>query len=186
MSVDVVRRRFTVDEYLQMAQAGILNKADRVELLDGDIVEMTPPGPGHNASWGTLNRLLVMGVGSRALVWSGPTLRLSRHSAPEPDFVLLRPDARNYRDRYVEPGDVLLLVEISDSSLWRDRELKLPLYAAAGIQEYWVVDVQHETIEVYRDASSSGYVSIQRMRRGDVVSPSTFPDLSIAVDEMFA
>lgn len=186
MSVDVVRRRFTVDEYLQMVQAGILNEDDRVELLDGEIVEMTPPGPDHNAPTGILNRLLVLGVGSRAVVLPGPTLRLSKRSAPEPDFVLLRPDPRNYRDRYAEPGDVLLLIEISDSSLSRDRELKLPLYAAAGIQEYWIVNVENGTIEVYKDPAGVGYAWGRRCRRGESVSPSAFPDLRIAVDEIFA
>jgi len=186
MNVDVERRRFTVDEYLQMVQVGILNEDDRVELLDGDIVKMSPPGPDHNAPMGILTRLLVLGVRSRAVVIPGPTIRLSRHSAPEPDFVLLRPDPRQYRDRHVEPGDVLLLIEISDSSLQRDRELKLRLYADARIPEYWIVDVQHERIEVYRDPSSSGYISVQRLRRGELVNPSAFPDFSIAVDEIFA
>ena len=187
MSVDVVQRQFTVDEYLKMVETGILNEDDRVELLGGEIVEMTPPpGPDHNAPWGILNRLLVLGVGSRALVMSGPTLRLSRRSAPEPDFVLLRPDPRNYRDRYAEPGDVLLLVEISDSSIRRDRELKLPLYAAAGIPEYWIADVQSETVEVYKDPAGSSFASVRVFPRGESVSPSAFPDLRIAVDEIFA
>ena len=186
MSVTVVRRRFTVDEYLKMVETGILNEDDRVELLDGDIVTMTPPGPDHNAPTGILNRLLVLGVGSRAVVLPGPTLRLSKRSAPEPDFALLRPDSRNYRDRYAEPGDVLLLVEISDSSLRRDRELKLPLYAEAGIPEYWIVDVQGEVVEIYTDPSGSGYASVQRRRRGESLSPVAFPDLRIPIDEIFA
>jgi len=186
MSVDVVRRRFTVDEYLKMVETGILNEDDRVELLDGDIVTMTPPGPDHNAPTGILNRLLVLGVGSRAVVMPGPTLRLSKLSAPEPDFVLLRPDPRNYRDRYAEPGDVLLLVEISDSSLRRDREVKLPLYAAAGIPEYWIVDVQNETVRLYKDPAGSSFTSVRNFRRGEMVSPSAFPDLRIAVDVIFA
>ena len=186
MSVDVVRRRFTVDEYLKMVEVGILNEDDRVELLDGEIVQMIPPGPDHNAPTGILNRLLVLGVGSRAVVHPGPTLRLSKRSAPEPDFVLLRPDPRNYRDRYAEPGDVLLLVEISDSSIRRDRQLKLPLYAAAGIPEYWIVDVQSETVEVYKDPAGSSFASVRVFRRGESVSPSAFPDLRISVDEIFA
>jgi Uma2 family endonuclease len=187
MSVDLVRRRFTVDEYLKMVESGILNEDDRVELLDGEIVKMPPPpGPDHNACTGILNRLLVLGVGSRAVVLPGPTLRLSKRSAPEPDFVLLRTDPRNYRDSYAEPGDVLLLVEISDSSLRRDREIKLPLYAAAGIPEYWIVDVQNEAVEVCKDPAGSSFASVRQYRRGESVSPSAFPDLRIAVDEIFA
>ena len=187
MSVDVVRRRFTVDEYLKMVETGILSEDDRVELLDGEIVKMPPPpGPDHNAPTGILTRLFVLGVGSRAVVLPGPTLRLSKRSAPEPDFVLLRPDPRNYRDRYPEPGDVLLLVEISDSSIRRDRQLKLPLYAAAGIREYWIVDVQSETVEAYKDPAGSSFASVWVFRRGESLSPSAFPDLRIAVDEIFA
>ena len=187
MSVDVARRQFTVDEYLKMFELGILTEEDRVELLDGEIVEMPPPpGPDHNAPTAILTRLLVLGVGSRAIVMPGPTLRLSRWSAPEPDFVLLRPDPQNYRDRYPVPGDALLLVEISDSSIGRDRQLKLPLYAAAGIPEYWIVDVRGETVEVYRDPAGSSFASTQVFRRSDSVSPSAFPDLRITVDEIFA
>lgn len=185
MSVDVVRRRFTVDEYLRMVEAGILKTDERIELLDGEILKVSPPGPDHNAPTGILIRLLVLGVGSRAVVLPGPTLRLSKRSAPEPDFVLLRPDPRNYRDRYPEPGDVLLLIEISDSSLRRDRELKLPLYADAGIQEYWIVDVQDEVVEVYTNPSGSSYESVQRRRCGESVSPSAFPDLRIPIEEIF-
>ena len=186
MSVDVVRRRFTVDEYLQMVQTGILNEDDRVELLDGEIVEMTPIGRPHAACVNTLTRLLISGLGSRVMVWAQGPIRLSEHSQPEPDVALLRLRPVSYRDADAEPRDVLLLVEVSDSSVRRDRELKLPLYARARIQEYWIVDVQAEEVEVYRDPSGSGYASVQRFRREGSVSPSAFPDLRIAADEIFA
>lgn len=187
MSVAVMRRRFTVDEYLKMVETGILNEDDRVELLDGEIVKMPPPpGPDHNASTAILARLLILGVGSRSVLHPGPAVRLSKRSAPEPDLVLLRPDPRHYRDRYAEPGDVLLLVQIADSSLRRDRDLKLPLYADAGIQEYWIVNNQNETVEVYLNPSGSAYASVRNFRRGESVSPSAFPDLHIPVDEIFA
>ena len=186
MSVDVVRRRFTVDEYLRMVEVGILHADERVELLDGEILTVSPPGPDHNASTGVLNRLLVLGVGSRAVLLPGPTVRLSKVSAPEPDLVVLRPDPRYYRDRYAEPGDVLLLIEIANSSLRHDRGLKLRLYADAGIEEYWIVNNQDETVEVYRQPSGSGFASARTFRRGESVSPSAFPDLRIPVEEIFA
>ena len=184
MSVDVVRRRFTVDEYLQMAQAGILTKRDRVELLDGEIVEMTPGGASHGSSIAVLNRLLNAGVGSRAVIWPQLTIRLSSRSAPEPDLAVLK--RRSYREAYPTADDVLLIVEVSDSSLRRDRELKLPLYAGAGIPEYWIVDVRAERVEVYTNPSASSYGSLRRFSCGESLSPSAFPDLRIAVDEIFA
>jgi Uma2 family endonuclease len=186
MSVDVVRRRFTVDEYLQMAQAGILNEDDRVELLDGEIVEMTPIGRPHAACVNALIRLLTFGAGSAAVVWVQGPVRLSENSQPEPDIALLRPRAVPYRDADVEPRDVLLLIEVSGTSLRRDRELKLPLYAQAGIREYWIVDVQSKVVEVYTNPSGSSYASVQKFRRGESVIPLAFSDLRIAVDEIFA
>ena len=186
MDVEVVRRRFTADQYLQMIDTGILGKGDRVELIEGEILEMGPTGPSHGAGLANLNRLLVLGVGSRAIVMPGATVRLSILSAPEPDLMLLRPRQGSYRDRYTEPGDVLLIVEVSDTSLRRDRELKAPLYARAGIPEVWIADVQGERVEVYRSPGPRGYASAQSLGRGETVAPVAFPDLIISVDEIFA
>ena len=186
MSVDVVRRRFTVDEYLHMAQAGILTERDRVELLDGEIVEMTPIGFPHAACVAALLRVLITRVGSRALVWSQGPIRLSERSLPEPDVTLLRPRLVSYSDAAAEPRDVLLLIEVSDTSLRCDRELKLPLYADAGIPEYWIVDVQGREIEVHTNPSGSRYGTVRTFGRGESLSPLAFPDLRVAVDEVFA
>jgi len=186
MSVDVVRRRFTADEYAQMIEIGILKKDDRVELIEGEIVEMTPIGRPHAACVNVLTRLLISGLGSRVVVWAQGPVRLSERSQPEPDVTLLRLRPVSYREADAEPRDVLLVIEVSDSSVRQDRELKLPLYARARIQEYWIVDVQAEVVEVYRHPSGSGYASVQRFPRGGSVSPSAFPDLRIAVDEIFA
>ena len=186
MSVDVVRRRFTVDEYLHMAQAGILTEDDRVELLDGEIVEMTPIGRRHSGCVAALLRVLITGIGSRALVWSQGPIRLSGHSLPEPDVTLLRPRPVSYSDADAEPRDVLLLIEVSDTSLRRDRVIKLPLYAGAGIPEYWIVDVQGRELEVHTRPSGSGYGSVRTFCRGQSLSPLAFPDLRVAVDEVFA
>lgn len=186
MSVDVVRRRFTVDEYLQMALAGILTERDRVELLDGEIIEMTPIGRSHAAAVGALTRALVTGIGSRAVVWPQGPIRLSALSLLEPDLALLRLRPVSYRDADAEPCDVFLLIEVSDASIRRDRELKLPIYARAGIPEYWMVDVQNEAVEVCKDPAGSSFSSVRQYRRGESVSPSAFPDIRIAVDEIFA
>jgi Uma2 family endonuclease len=185
MTVDVVRRRFTVDEYQHMAQVGILTTRDRVELLDGEIVEMTPIGRSHAACVAGLMRVLLIGVGPRAVVWPQGPIRLSERSQPEPDVTLLRPRPVPYRDADAEPRDVMLLIEVSDTSLRRDREIKLPLYAGAGIHEYWIVDVQDGVIEVHTSPSGSRYGSVRRFGRGELLSPLAFPDLRLAVDEVF-
>jgi len=185
MTVDVVRRRFTVDEYLHMAQVGILTTRDRVELLDGEIVEMTPIGRPHAACVADLMRVLLIGVGQRAVVWPRGPIRLSESSQPEPDVTLLRSRPVPYRDADAGPRDVMLLIEVSDTSLRRDREIKLPLYAGAGIPKYWIVDVQDGVIEVHTSPSGARYGSVRRFGRGESVSPLAFPDLRIAVDEVF-
>ena len=168
-----------------MIATGILTKDDHVELLEGEILEMAPIGLGHAASRANLLRILILGIDGRAIVWPSETIHLSDRSAPQPDLAVLRPNPRKYRDAYPVPEDVLLLVETSDSSLRRDRELKLPLYARAGIQEYWIVDVQDEVVDVYASPTNLNYASARIFRRGEFISPAAFPDLAIAVDDIF-
>lgn len=156
MSVSVLRRRFTVDEYRRMAEAGIFSEGDRVELIEGEIVEMTPIGRRHFFCVTTLTHLLVNGVGDRALVSIQNSFRLSGRSEPEPDVAVLRrrPD---YRSVDVGPDDVVLLIEVADTSLEYDREVKLPVYAQAGIPGVWIVDLSGERVEVYRRPGRDGY-----------------------------
>ena len=185
MSVDGVRRLFTSDQFFQMIATGILTKDDHVELLEGEILEMTPIGLGHAACTANLLRIFILGIDGRGIVWPSGTIHLSDRSAPQPDLAVLRPNPRKYRDAYPVPEDALLLVEISDSSLRRDRELKLPLYARPGIHEYWIVGVQDEVVDVYTSPVNVNYASARIVRRGDFVSPAAFPDLAIAVDDIF-
>jgi len=125
-------RLFTAEQFFQMIATGILTKDDHVELLEGEILEMTPIGLGHAACTANLLRIFILGIDGRGIVWSSGTIHLSDRSAPQPDLAVLRPNPRKYRDAYPVPEDVLLLVEISDSSLRRDRELKLPCTPAPG------------------------------------------------------
>ena len=122
----------TAEQFFQMIATGILTKDDHVELLEGEILEMTPIGLGHAACTANLLRIFILGIDGRGIVWSSGTIHLSDRSAPQPDLAVLRPNPRKYRDAYPVPEDVLLLVEISDSSLRRDRELKLPCTPAPG------------------------------------------------------
>ncbi len=122
-----------------MAAAGILSERDRVELIDGEILAMTPIGPRHNASIGRATRALVTAAGDQAIVLVQGSIRLDRFHEPEPDFALLRPQPDFYASAHAGPGDVLLVVEIAESSLQYDRDVKAGVYADAGVPEYWLL-----------------------------------------------
>src|SRR5262249_62059716 len=155
MSVHTMRRRFTVDEYLHMARTGILTERDRVELLDGDIVELTPIGRRHAGCVAALLRVLLAEVGSRAVVWPQGPIRLSDRSQPEPDVALLRLRPVSYSEVDAEPRDVLLVIEVAETSLRRDGEIKLPLYSEAGIVEQWGGGLSARVKEAVRGARGS-------------------------------
>jgi len=182
IQTEVRRRRFTREEYHRMADAGILHEDDRVELIEGEIVLMTPIGRRHAACVAEPNRLLVPAVGNRALLWPQNPITLPNESEPQPDIVLLRPRADRYRQDDARPEDVLLLVEVADTSQRYDRTVKLPLYGAAGIPEVWIVDLAGEVIEVYRRPTPSDYSQVERVGRGGVVAPGAFPDIVLPVD----
>jgi Uma2 family endonuclease len=183
----ITRRRFTVDEYHRMAEAGILGEDDRVELLEGEIVEMSPIGWRHQACVDRLTQRLVPALQDRAILRPQGPIRLSPDSEPQPDLVVLRPRADFYAEGGPGPEDVLWLIEISDTSLRYDRDVKVPLYARYGIPEVWVVDLAEERVLVYRDPDpAEGYRSVQALGRGARLAPRAFPDLELAVDEILA
>jgi Uma2 family endonuclease len=178
MAVSVPRRLFTVDEYYEMARVGILKPDERVELLDGEIVKMNAIGSPHAWCVNRLNRHF-SGFPDRTFVSIQAPLRLDDHSEPEPDVVLLQLDTPE--DRHPGPQDALLVIEVADSSIRVDRRRKLPLYARAGIPEYWIVDLNADRIEVYRDPVRSRYRSVTLRARGDTVAPLFAPDLAVGV-----
>jgi Uma2 family endonuclease len=171
MSLPLVTRSFTVDEYHRMVEAGILREDDRVELLDGQIVEMSPIGPRHAGCVSALNHLLIRRLGDTVILGIQNPLVLRPRSAPEPDVAVLRRKAGFYRDAHPGPDDVLLVIEVADSSAETDRDVKIPLYAAAGIREVWLVDLEHERVHVYRSPSGNGYADVRTLARGDTVVP---------------
>jgi Uma2 family endonuclease len=179
--VQVLKRRFTVEEYYKMADAGIFTENDRVELLDGEIVEMTPIGSSHAAVVDRLTKLFSRLVGEAALVRVQGPIRLSEHSEPQPDLALLKPRPDFYARAHPIPKDVLLVVEVAETSVGIDRKVKIPLYAKAGISEVWLVDVDEERVAVYRKLSSRGYDEVQRLRRGRSISPQALLDLKLSV-----
>ena len=183
MLAQPVKRRFTVEEYHRMGEAGIFHPDDRVELIEGEIVQMSPIGQPHAFTVMMFNNLLVQAVAGRALVSPGNPVRLTRWTEPQPDLMLLRLDA-DYREEFVEPRHVLLVVEVADTSLAYDRGVKLRLYAQAGILEVWIVDVQHERVEVHRDPAGEGYRTVEVVPRTGRPSPAALPDAQIAVAEI--
>jgi len=184
MSVQLLRRSFTVGEYHRMAEAGILRENDRVELLEGEILEMTPIGSRHAACVNRLNRLFSAQVGTLALISVQNPIQLGEHSEPQPDLALLRPRADFYAKAHPGPEDVLLVVEVAETSAESDRAIKVPLYARAGIPETWLVDLAGQCVEVRRKPTPQGYEEVQQLRRGQHIFPLAFSDLGIAVDEI--
>jgi Uma2 family endonuclease len=184
MTVQLLKRLFTVAEYYQMAQAGILSEDDRVELIEGEIVTMSPIGSRHAGCVNRLNRHFSQGVGNRALVSVQNPIRLNDYSEPEPDLALLRPRPDFYTQTHPEAQDVLLLIEVADTSTEYDRKVKIPLYARAGIIEVWLVLLAEQLIEVYRQPAPDGYKQVQRLGRGQSLAPLALPELELAVAEI--
>jgi Uma2 family endonuclease len=178
----VTRWRFTVHDYHRMGEAGILHEDDRVELIEGEIVEMAAIGTRHFSCVNRLNRMLVMGVGDAAVVSVQNPVRLNEHTEPQPDITVIRP--RDYTESLPLPEDVLFLIEVSDTTLAYDRNVKLPLYARAGIGEVWIVNLPAETIERYTDPSGEGYRRAEHKRRGQSLQPTALPNLASTVDEV--
>ena len=174
---DIVRHRFTVDDYYRMAEIGILGPDDRVELLRGEIYEMSPGGSHHSAFLTRLDRALQKIVADRALIRCQCPVRLDERSEPEPDIALVRPRDDFYASRHPVAEDALLLVEISDSSLTKDRGLKLSIYAAADIPEYWIVDVHRGAIEVFRKPTRERYEETFELEVGRPLELGALPGI---------
>lgn len=184
MSTQVSKRLFTVEEYHRMAKAGILSEDDRVELIEGEIVEMPPIGSQHASCVNRLNRLFSQCVGERAIVSVQNPIYLSEYSEPQPDLALLRPRTDFYAQAHPQPQDILLVVEVADTSLTYDREVKIPLYAQSGIPEVWLVDLTANCIEAYRKPSPQGYQEIKRFQRDQNLFPQAFPDVGLTVQDI--
>lgn len=184
MAVQLQRRTFTVDEYHQMIEAGVLTEDDRVELLEGEIVKMTALGSPHAGCVDRLNRLFNRRVGDEAIVRIQSPIQLNEISEPEPDVALLRPRPDFYAESHPKPEEVLLVVEVAESSVEHDRDTKIPAYGRAGIEEAWLVDLVDEVIEVYTDPSPQGYRNMRRLWRGDHFAPQAFLDVELTVDAL--
>ena len=176
------KRPFTVDEYLAMIEAGILRKEERLELIDGEIISMSPIGEYHEYGTDQLTMELVPVLRGRATVRIQGSIRLNDRSRPEPDVAVLRRRPANEMGLYF-PSDVYFLIEVADSSLQRDSGPKLARYAAAGIPEVWIANLRAREVTAHANPSGSEYTTVRTYRSGESISPEAFPDVSLAVDD---
>jgi Uma2 family endonuclease len=184
METLVAVRRLSVQDYHQMAESGILQPGERIELLEGRILQMAAKGTAHSASVSRIEQLLRNCLGDRVLLRFQDPVRLDDYSEPEPDVAVVQVNPSYYEDHHPTPSEVYLLIEVSDSTLKFDRETKAPAYARSGIAEYWVLDVIRRKLHVYRSPSADGYQSETILSEELTITPIAFPDCTIAIKDM--
>ncbi len=182
--VEPRRRPFSVDEYYRMADSGILTDDDRVELIEGEIVQMTPIGSRHAACVKKLIKVFTNMIGGEEILSVQDPIRLDEFTEPEPDIAVLKERDDFYAKSHPGPEDVLLIIEVADASVRYDREVKIPLYAKAGIPEVWIVNLPDKTIEMFRNPVESGYEETSILRKGQSLSPTAFSEVEIRVEEI--
>ena len=163
-----------------MGEAGIITPGHRVELINGEIIEMSPIKSPHAGTVNLLNRLLGKILGDNFIISAQNPVELSQNSEPEPDLAVLKYRDDLYTKSHPQPADVLLVIEVADSSLDKDREIKLPLYAAAGIEEVWIVNLQDQQIEVSTEPSDQGYSNCHIYRKGDTIQHDLIGALAVS------
>lgn len=184
VAVKVEHWTFTVDDYMRMLEAGILTEDDRVELIEGGIIKMSPIGDPHAGCVKKTTALFYRIVGDRVVISVQDPIRLNDYSEPQPDVALLKPRKDYYAQAKPTPADVLLIVEVADSSIDYDRRVKMPLYARALIPVVWLVDLNAEAIEVYSQPANGAYQVMQTAHRGDRLTLESLPDLVIMADDI--
>lgn len=185
MAVEIARWQFTVADYARMREAGILSEDDRVELLDGEVRPMSPIGPFHAAIVNILVLLLTRQLDDRAIVSVQNPIQLNDYSEPQPDVAILQPREDFYAAGHPRPDDVLVAIEVADSSLEYDRTEKLPRYAVAGIAEVWIIDVGKQTVEQYTQPRNGRYHHLQLAEHGERISAQAVDQLVLSVDTLF-
>ena len=184
MVVERARMRFSLERYEQMVEAGVLTKDDRVELLDGEIVEMASVGVRHQAVIDRLTHLFVTRAGDVVIVRVQGPLRLPPRSEPEPDVLLLERRDDFYNQQHPGAAAAFLVIEVADSSVRFDRTVKFPIYARSGVREAWLVDLTTDVIEVHRSPTTDGYADVSVFERGSHITPGALPDVRVLVDDI--
>ncbi len=175
---------FTVEDWHKMGEMALFSPETRVELIDGEIIEMGPIGSSHAGHVNRLNYLFNRQITDSEIVSVQNPVILKNYSEPQPDLMILRHEPHFYSEKHPTPEDVLLLIEVSDSTLTYDRTIKKPLYARYGIIEYWIVNLKNDCIEVYLNPQAQDYTLIHIMRHGRVITPSKLPHISVAVSDV--
>lgn len=184
MAVQVERMLFSAEQYEKMIETGILEEDRRVELIRGEIVNIAPIGLRHAGCVARLTAIFGARLGCAVIVWPQNPIRLTGHSEPEPDVALVQPAPDFYSHARPGPADVLLLVEVADTSATRDRSVKVPLSAEAGIVEFWIVDLVEDVIEMYSDPAGGAYRRVRKLGRGESLTVPVLRDVSLTVDEV--
>lgn len=183
MAVRLLRGPFTVEAYQRLAELGVLREDDRVELIDGQVVEMSPIGGSHASCVRRLSYRFAQNRLQAAMIDVQNPIVLDEHDAPQPDLALLNRRADGYPN-HPRAADALLVVEVADTSVAFDRDIKIPLYARAGIPEAWLVNLPADGIEEYREPAGGQYGSVRLVSRGATLTPRHFPNVTISADEI--
>jgi Uma2 family endonuclease len=175
----------STEQYLRMIDAGVFDASDKVELIGGFITPMAPVGPEHNGSLFKLTKFFAP-VAEKFEIAVQATISISEGQVLESDFALLTPRADGYMTALPSAADVLLVIESAASSIQSDRHVKLPIYAAAGIPEYWIVDLNKKKLEIHRQPVGEGYSNLQTLTGDDIASPLACPEVTLQVGSLFA
>jgi Uma2 family endonuclease len=176
---------WTVDDYHRMVETGILTEGDRVELLEGQIIEMNPQLPPHAATTQRTFRYLDRLLESVAYIRMQLPVTLKPKSEPEPDIAVVRIDPNEYGDRHPAPDEIFLIIEVADSTLLGDRQQKAPIYAKAGIPDYWILDVNTRQVYVFREPTQDGYQQETILTTNTMLAPVAFPNIAIPLNQLF-
>jgi Uma2 family endonuclease len=184
MVVQVERRLFTVEEYDRLIEAGFFAPDERLELIDGEIVTMSPIGARHAACVTRISEVLRARLGERALIWIQNPVVVGHRQEFQPDVAVLRRRDDYYATRRPGPGDTFLVVEVADTTFALDRSIKVPRYAAAGVPEVWLVDLQRDLVLVFDTPASDAYAGSRVVHRGEDITPHAFADIQLSFDEL--
>lgn len=183
---DVVRRhRLTVNDYQRMGEAGIFPENTRVELIEGEIIDMAPIGSLHAGTVKRLIRVLDRAVGDAAIVSAQDPVVLGDYSEPQPDVALLRPREDFYASSHPQPEDILLIVEVSDTTLRYDREVKVPLYARHNVPEVWLINLEDQQLELFHSPGAEGYREIRILKQPGLITPKLLPGIEVNLAGLF-
>ena len=177
-------RKFTVDEYHYFIEQGVFKPEERLELIEGELIEMSPIGKRHASRVNFLIELLRDFLGKNVIISPQNPIVLDDFSEPQPDVCLLRRREDFYRQTNATAKDVLLVIEVADTTVKYDRDVKFPRYAANGIEEAWLIDLENDRVEIHSEPSQFGYSLVKILHRGQTAESIVLPEIKISVEEL--